>query len=121
MKKILIVDDQPQISRILTDILVSEGFQVEVARNGAIGVAKTIEIKPDLIFMDIMMPVKDGFEATREIRNIKEFESTPIVFLTAKGQSSDREKAIEVGGNEFITKPFSPKKILEVVKSILST
>ncbi|MCC6274792.1 MAG: response regulator [Leptospiraceae bacterium] len=121
MKKILVIDDQPQISRILSDVLIKSGFQVEIASNGAMGVAKAIEIKPDLIFMDIMMPVKNGFEATREIRNIQEFQTTPIIFLTAKGQSADKEEALAAGGNEFLTKPFSPKKILELVKTIFAT
>lgn len=119
MKKILIVEDQPQISRILADVLIKSGFKIEIANNGAIGVLKTKEFKPDLIFMDIMMPIKNGYEATKEIRAIDEFQKTPIIMLTAKGQSSDKEEALAAGATDFLTKPFSPKKILEVVKSIL--
>ncbi len=120
MKKILIIDDQPQISRILSDVLIKSGFRVEIASNGAIGVDKTKEFKPDLIFMDVMMPVRNGYEATKEIREISQFKSTPIIFLTAKGQSSDREEAMAAGATEFLEKPFSPNKILEIAKMYLS-
>ena len=119
MKKILIVDDQPHIVRILNDTLKKVGYETDFAVNGEIGVQKASDFRPDLIFMDIMMPVKTGFEATREIRENPELEKVPIVFLTAKGQQADREQARELGATDFVTKPFSPRAIITLVEGIL--
>ena len=119
MKKVLIVEDQPHIARILNDVLKKSGYETEIANNGAVGVEKAIEFKPDLIFMDIMMPIKTGFEATKEIRETPGLEEVAIIFLTAKGQQSDKESAMKLGANGFITKPFSPRAILAVVEETL--
>ena len=119
MKRILIVDDQPHIIRILNDTVKKTGSETEIANNGKVGVDKALEFKPDLIFMDIMMPVMTGFEATKEIRQIPEFKDVPVVFLTAKGQQADKKKAQELGSDHFITKPFSPRAIVTLVEEIL--
>ena len=119
MKKVLIVEDQPHIARILNDVLIKSGYHTEIANNGAIGVEKARIFTPDLIFMDIMMPVKTGFEATKEIRESPGLEKVAIIFLTAKGQQTDKEVALELGATGFVTKPFSPRAILAIVEDTL--
>ncbi len=119
MKKVLIVEDQPHIARILNDVLKKSGYETEIANNGAIGVDKARAFMPDLIFMDIMMPIKTGFEATREIRASDGLENVAIIFLTAKGQQADKDNAMELGANGFITKPFSPRAILSIVEETI--
>lgn len=119
MKKILIVDDQAQMVQILNDILVKEGYQTSSAYNGLIGIQKAITFLPDLILMDIMMPVKNGIDTVRELRQMEAFKSIPIVILTAKGGLNDRNLALEAGANVFVEKPFSPAAILEVVRKLL--
>jgi CheY-like chemotaxis protein len=115
-KKILIVDDQPQISRILVDILTRANYQVELATNGQIAVDKTIEMKPDLIIMDVMMPVMTGYDAVKKIREIPEIAATAVIFLTAKGLETDNEEAKKLGALALVSKPFSPRAVLLLVE-----
>ncbi len=119
MKKILVVDDQPAITSALNDLLSNSNFVVEIASNGQMAIDLAKEKKPDLILMDIMMPIKTGIEATRELRAEKDFKEIPIIFITARGQAGDEKTAREAGGSGFIYKPFSPKKILQTVQEIL--
>ena len=117
---ILLVDDQPQISKILNDVLSKKGYTIALASNGEIAYQKALEIKPSLIIMDIMMPVLSGFEAARKIKSHEELREIPIIFLTAKGQDSDKEEALAIGAVGFVTKPFSPKFLLNLVEDILN-
>jgi DNA-binding response OmpR family regulator len=117
---ILLVDDQPQISKILNDVLSKKGYTIALAFNGEIAYQKALEIKPSLIIMDIMMPVLSGFEAARKIKSHEELREIPIIFLTAKGQDSDKEEALAIGAVGFVTKPFSPKFLLNLVEDILN-
>ncbi len=117
---ILLVDDQPQITKILNDVLSKKGFTIAMAFNGEVAYQKSMELKPNLIIMDIMMPVLSGFDAARKIKSHEELKGIPIIFLTAKGQDSDREEAEELGAAGFVTKPFSPKFLLGLVEEILS-
>jgi DNA-binding response OmpR family regulator len=117
---ILLVDDQPQISKILNDVLTKKGYTTALAFNGEIAYQKALEIKPSLIIMDIMMPVLSGFEAARKIKSHIELREIPIIFLTAKGQDSDKEEAENIGAAGFVTKPFSPKFLLNLVENILN-
>lgn len=119
MKKILIVDDQVSIAMILGDIL-EEEFKVITAANGQIGINKAKQEKPDLIVMDIMMPVKDGITAIRELRAMEEFQNTPIFILSAKGGAHDANLVEELRISGFIGKPFSPGIILEEIKKALA-
>ena len=118
-KKILIVDDEPYITKVLEFILKKGLYEVHIARDGSTGLRMIRELHPDMVFLDIMMPEKDGFEICREIRMDPGFNDTYIILLTAKGQDIDREKGLSVGANEYLTKPFSPSRILEKVNSIL--
>ena len=117
---ILLVDDQPQISKILNDVLSKKVYTIALAFNGEIAYQKALEIKPSLIIMDIMMPVLSGFEAARKIKSHEELREIPIIFLTAKGQDSDKEEALAIGAVGFVTKPFSPKFLLNLVEDILN-
>jgi DNA-binding response OmpR family regulator len=120
MKKILIVDDQAPMVKILSDILKKENYQIGIAANGQLGIKKALEFIPDLIIMDIMMPVKNGIDAIRELREMEIFKKVPILVLTAKGGLNDYQTALEVGANSFMAKPFSPGEIVTEVKKLLT-
>ncbi|MCB1308935.1 MAG: response regulator [Leptospiraceae bacterium] len=118
-KKILIVDDQPNVRTVLAEMFKNQGYLVETAENGEVGIQKAREYQPELLIMDIMMPVKDGLSAAREIKADPDLQSIPILFLTARGQKQDEENARAAGADGFITKPFSPRRIMETVSSML--
>ena len=119
MKKILIVEDQAPVAKILTDILKKGGFEVHTAVNGEIGIEKALEVKPDFILTDIMMPVKTGYELIKDLRARPEFQTIPIYAISAKGGTKDAEAATSIGASGFLPKPFSPGTLLEMVKNIL--
>lgn len=116
--KILLVDDEQDIVEFLKYNLQQEKFEVIVGYNGEEALEKLLE-KPDLIILDIMMPKLDGFEVCRRIRGKKEFENTPIIFLTAKAGEINEIKGLEIGANDYIQKPISPNKLIARVKSNL--
>ena len=118
-QKIMVVDDDPNLTRSVTFILQKEGYQVDVATNGEEAMAKIRQSKPSLIFLDVMMPKKNGYEVCQEIKGDAELSDIYIIMLTAKGQERDKEKGLEMGADEFISKPFSPKAIVERTKEIL--
>ncbi len=118
-KKILVVDDEPDILEILAYNLRKEGFQVTTANNGEEGLKKAAEVKPDLIILDIMMPQMDGVEVCRNIRSRKEFDSTLIAFLTAREEDYSQIAALDVGGDDYITKPIKPRVLMSRVKALL--
>jgi DNA-binding response OmpR family regulator len=119
MKKILIVEDQAPVAKILTDILRKNGFEVHNAINGQVGLEIALEIKPDFILTDIMMPVKTGYELIQELRAKPDFSTTPIYAISAKGGTKDAEAAVGIGANGFLPKPFSPGTVVELIKNIL--
>ena len=118
MKKILLVDDEPDIVEFLKYNLEQQKFEVIVGHNGEEALQKLSE-KPDLIVLDIMMPKLDGFETCKRIRQNKDFENVPIVFLTAKAGEIDEIKGLELGASDYIQKPISPNKLIARVKSNL--
>jgi CheY-like chemotaxis protein len=120
MKKILIVDDQPSIAMVLEDILEDGDYEIVKAPNGEIGIKKAMEEKPDIILMDIMMPVKDGITAIRELRAMPEFQNTPIFIISAKGGTHDESLVQELKIRGFISKPFSPGVILDEIAKALA-
>ena len=120
-KRILVVDDEPHLIRSLTYILAKEGYQVAMAVNGEDALKQISAGKPDLIFMDIMMPKKNGYEVCEIIRRIPELNDIYIIMLSAKGWEIDRNKAISVGANEFMSKPFSPLDVVARVKKALNS
>jgi len=118
-KKILVVDDEPHTIRALTFVLKKEGYDVSSATNGEEAMAKVRESKPSLMFLDVMMPKKNGYEVCHEVKNDPSLSDIYVIMLTAKGQEADREKGLSLGADEFITKPFSPIKIVERARELL--
>jgi CheY-like chemotaxis protein len=119
MKKILIVEDQAPVAKILTEILKKGGFEVHNAINGQVGIDLALEVKPDFILTDIMMPVKTGYELIQELRANPDFSNTPIYAISAKGGTKDAEAAVGIGATGFLPKPFSPGTVVEMIKKIL--
>ena len=118
-RTILVVDDEPFICRSLSFVLRKDNYNVLEARNGEEALAAIREHKPDLVFLDVMMPKINGFDVTRTIKSDPAFAATKIVLLTAKGQDADRATGEEAGADDYMTKPFSPTKILERARIIL--
>lgn len=118
MNKILLVDDEKDILEFLKYNLELENFEVIVGNNGIEAIDKLSD-HPDLIILDVMMPKMDGFETCKQIRLKKEFESTPIIFLTAKSGEANEIKGLELGASDYIQKPISPKKLIARVRSNL--
>ena len=117
--KILLVDDEKDILEFLSYNLRNEGFHIFTATNGQEAVQMTREIQPDLVLMDVMMPVMDGIEACREIRNIESCENTLVAFLSARGEDYSQIAGFEAGGDDYITKPIKPKVLVSRVKALL--
>ena len=117
--KILLVDDEPDILEILEYNLKKEGYEVETAGNGEEGLARAESFRPDLIVLDIMMPVMDGVEVCRQLRNRQEFDNTVITFLTAREEDYSQIAALDTGGDDYITKPIRPRVLLSRVKALL--
>ncbi len=118
-KKILVVDDEMHILRIVKYKLESAGYQVLTALNGTEALQIARDEKPSLIFLDIMMPGINGYEVCSELKNDPATRDIIIIMLTAKGQESDKIKGLEVGVDEYITKPFSPQDLLDRTKDLL--
>src|SRR5690625_3657163 len=114
--KILVVDDQDRIRRLLKMYLERENFIKEEADNGKEALEMALENNYDVILLDIMMPEMDGIEVCEEIRKEK---TTPIIMLTAKGEESNRVQGFEVGADDYIVKPFSPREVVLRVKAVL--
>ena len=119
-RKLLIVDDDPNLLRSLTFVLNKEGYTVDWAKDGEEALAKVVHSKPDLMFLDIMMPKKNGYEVCEEIKSSQDTSDIYVIMLTAKGQESDKIKALNSKADEFITKPFSPGAIVERLNEIFS-
>jgi DNA-binding response OmpR family regulator len=117
-KKILIADDNQNIRDALTYLLEDEGYELLLAKDGAETLRKVRDLRPDLLFLDIMMPEINGYDVCRTIKADPLLKDTYVIMLTAKGQVAEQERGKEVGANEYIVKPFSPMEILAKVKSI---
>lgn len=116
MKKILVVDDEPKIVQLARDYLERAGYQVLSAGDGKTAVASIRASKPDLIVLDLGLPEMDGLDVTRAIR--KE-SNVPIVMLTARGEETDKLVGLELGADDYMTKPFSPKELVARVRAVL--
>jgi two-component system cell cycle response regulator DivK len=119
IKKILVVEDTEDNRQILRDLLSSAGYETIEAHDGAEGVAKASEHRPDLILMDIQMPVMDGYEATRLIKADSVLKSIPVIAVTSYALSGDEDKARAAGCDGYVAKPFSPRQMLAKVREIL--
>ena len=119
-KRLLIVDDEPNLLRALEAYLNSEGFEVTTARSGSEALVKVAQVVPDLIVSDIRMPGMSGYELAQHLRDSSRTALVPIVFLTAKGETGDRIEGFRAGVDAYFTKPFVPDELLAVIKNILS-
>jgi len=117
MPRILVVEDEPTLARGLEDDLKLEGYEVEVVGDGETACGRAVAKPFDLIVLDVMLPRKDGFEVCRELRRSR--LRTPILLLTAKTQESDKVLGLELGADDYVTKPFSPRELRARVKVLL--
>lgn len=111
-KRILVVDDEPDVTELVSYRLRKEGYEVEVINNPLLIMGKASDFKPDLFILDIMMPDLDGIKICRMIRADKNLSESPIIFLTARGSSDDRIKGLESGADDYIAKPFDVKELV---------
>ena len=118
-KKILAVDDEPNILMSIEFILEMEGYEVHVARDGEEALEVAERVRPDLILLDVNMPRKDGYEVCRILREREDSAGTKVIMLTAKGQTLEKKKGLEVGADEYVTKPFSAEDLLEKIRTMI--
>lgn len=114
--KILIVDDEENICELVRLYIEKEGFESIIAHDGQEAVAKFNTEKPDLILLDIMLPIKDGWQVCREIRAQS---NVPIIMLTAKGETFDKVLGLELGADDYVVKPFEPKELIARIRAVL--
>ena len=118
-KKVLIVDDDAFIRRPLEFLLKREGFETEVAGDGEASLDAMERDRPDLVCLDVMMPVRDGFSTCEEIRRRPHLAATPVIFLSAKGQESDVARGAALGAIDFLAKPYSPADLVSKIRAVL--
>ena len=119
-KRLLVVDDEPNLLRAVAAVLRAEGYEVTTARGGAEALVRVAESLPDLVVSDIRMPGMDGYQLARQLRSSSRTELVPVVFLTAKDETSDRVEGFRSGVDAYLTKPFEPDELLAVISGILS-
>ena len=120
-RHVIVVDDEPYIGRIIQLKLENGPYSVEVYQDGPAALARLrTDEQVDLILLDIMMPQMTGFEVLSELRSLPRHSDTPVIMLTAKGHATDREQAASLGASDFLTKPFSPKKLLARIDEIFT-
>jgi two-component system cell cycle response regulator DivK len=115
-KRILVVEDQQDNRQILRDLLTNAGFDIIEAENGEDAIASAQASRPDLILMDIQLPILDGYEATRRIKADPNLKSIPIIVVTSYALSGDEDKARLAGCDDYVAKPFSPRELLAKIK-----
>jgi DNA-binding response OmpR family regulator len=118
-KRILVVDDEPNIVMSLEFLLRKAGFQVETARNGREALDALEREPPDLLLLDVMMPEFDGYAVCERIRQDTRWDRTRIVMLTARGRESERARGLALGADDYVTKPFSTRVLVEQVRTLL--
>jgi DNA-binding response OmpR family regulator len=119
MNKILIVDDEPNIVMTLEYAFKKKGFDIFIARDGDEAIEMIQSFQPDLVLLDIMMPKVDGFEVLEFVKSDERFNTIKVIFMSAKNKLTDIEKGIEMGASDYITKPFSVKKVIKKIEHIL--
>ncbi len=119
MTTILVVEDSKEIASLVKFRLKSSGFEVVAAENGKVGLETAQKIKPDMIIMDVMMPVMNGLEALMALKSDYSTRSIPVILLTAQSTEQEIIKGLELGADDYITKPFSPQELVTRVKTVL--
>ncbi|MDR2240423.1 MAG: response regulator [Zoogloeaceae bacterium] len=118
MKKVLIVDDSPTERHVLGELLARNGYEVSAATNGEEAIAKSKSEMPDLILMDVVMPVMNGYQATRKIKRDEKTKYIPVIMCTSKGQETDKIWGVSQGANDYLVKPINPKVLLEKIAAL---
>lgn len=116
---ILIVDDSPTEVHVFKKILEKHGYRTEIARDGQEGLEVAKSVHPDLILMDVVMPVLNGFQATRKLRNDKETANIPVIMVTTKDQQTDINWGMRQGANEYLVKPVTPVDLLKKIRVLI--
>jgi DNA-binding response OmpR family regulator len=119
--RIFVVEDEEDIARLIRHNLQAAGYDVQTFLNGSTVVAQALREQPSLFLLDVMLPGMDGFDLCRQIRLTTALAKTPVIFLTAKTDESDRVKGLELGGDDYITKPFSPRELVARIRTVLRT
>ena len=117
--KVLVIDDEPEITDIVETFLSDSGYQVAVENKPLEAINKAAEIKPDLILLDIMMPDVDGYAVCEEFKKNPDLAHVPVIFLTGKDRDDDMGRSFKAGGDMFIKKPFSCERLLEIVNIVI--
>jgi two-component system, cell cycle response regulator DivK len=118
-KRILVVEDQEDLRGVLRDLLTGSGYEVVEAVDGCGGVAKAKSYRPDLILMDIQLPIVDGYEATRQIKAEPNLKAIPIIAVSSFAMKGDEERARASGCDAYVTKPYSPLQLLRIIQGFL--
>ena len=118
-QRIFVVEDDEDIARLIRHNLVTAGYDVRIFLNGTNVIPQAVREQPSLFLLDVMLPGSDGFDLCRQIRQHETLAKTPVIFLTAKSEEADRIKGLELGGDDYITKPFSPRELVARVKAVL--
>ena len=118
-KKIVVIEDEPDIIGLVTHYLEKEGYRVTAVRDGAQGLRQIKAGPPDLLILDLMLPGMDGLEICRRVRADSKTAALPVIMLTAKGEESDKLVGLELGADDYLVKPFSPKELVARVKALL--
>lgn len=119
--KILVIDDEPEITDIIETFLENAGYEVKSENSSMVGIERAKTFVPDLILLDIMMPFMDGYDICSDLKNCEKTKNIPVVFLTGKDARSDEGRSFRVGGVLYIKKPFSCERLLDIVKMVLQT
>ncbi len=120
-KRVLVIEDEPNIIEALSFILSRDGWTVHTHSDGVNANERIRATPPDLVILDVMLPGKSGFDILRDLRADPEMQALPVLMLTARGQTRDRELAEKLGVNRFITKPFSNAEVIENVRALVTT
>jgi DNA-binding response OmpR family regulator len=118
-KKVLIADDEPNIVTALEFLLERNGYEVYIARNGDAALKLVEQHRPDLVLLDVMMPVKSGFEVCQRMRERADWRDIKIIMLTAKGRDVEMSKGLSLGADSYITKPFSTQELVAKINGLL--
>ncbi len=117
-RKVLLIEDEPNIAEAIRFVLTRDAWQVETHDDGANAIEVIGQVSPDLLILDVMLPGKSGMDILKDLRDTPDLAGLPVLMLTARGQSKDREMAEQAGVNRFMTKPFSNAEVLDAVRAL---